>query len=149
MSTINVLLIDRSEHILKLLSRRLSVHPDIRIIGTANDPYQARKIIEHKKVDIIVMETKLPRMNGLTFIKYLMKYNPISVIILSSKVYKNAVITKKAIDLGVVDIIPKQCGFFSIKKTIMKLIKQIEIIKNDNFNSIRMFLEKKNCQIYY
>lgn len=111
---INVLIIDDSALVREILFKSLSQNERIKVVGTAPDPYIAREIIAKKKVDVITLDIEMPKMDGLTFLKYLMKYYPIPVIIVSSLVDKTNDASIKALELGAVDIVPKPDGSLSV-----------------------------------
>ncbi|MEQ8162016.1 MAG: response regulator, partial [Smithellaceae bacterium] len=77
MSKIKVLIVDDSAIVRKIFSEELSKYPDIEVIGAAPDPYVARDKIVSLKPDVITLDIEMPRMDGLTFLKKLMKYYPV------------------------------------------------------------------------
>ncbi|MBT8489430.1 MAG: response regulator, partial [Deltaproteobacteria bacterium] len=84
MKKIKVLIVDDSAIVRKVFSQELSKYPDIEIVGTAPDPFVARDKILKLKPDVITLDVEMPRMDGVTFLRKLMKYYPIPVIIVSS-----------------------------------------------------------------
>jgi two-component system chemotaxis response regulator CheB len=81
---IKVLVVDDSAVVRQILSRELDRDPDIQIIGTAADPYIARDKIVSLKPDVLTLDIEMPRMDGLTFLRKLMRHYPLPVIIVSS-----------------------------------------------------------------
>ncbi len=71
---IKVLIIDDSAIVRQVLSRELARAEDIQIVGTAPDPYVARDKIVELRPDVVLLDMEMPRMDGLTFLKKLMKY---------------------------------------------------------------------------
>ncbi len=80
----NVLIVDDSAIVRKVLSEGLSRERGIEVVGTAPDPYVARDKIVKLKPDVITLDIEMPRMDGITFLKKLMKFYPLPVIIVSS-----------------------------------------------------------------
>ncbi len=143
MDKINVLIVDDSAIVREILTEKLSKHPMINVVGSANDPYIARdKIEKNPYIDVITLDIELPRMDGLTFLKYLMKYNPMPVIIVSSITDKSNVSSMEALELGAVDIVPKPGGPFSIEEVVDDLIDKIVNIKKVNFSKLKTSHEK-------
>ena len=64
---IDVLIVDDSAVVRKVLSAELSKAPDINVVGTAIDPYVARDKILQLKPDVVTLDLEMPRMDGLTF----------------------------------------------------------------------------------
>ena len=71
---IKVLIVDDSAVVRKIFSEELAKEPDIEVIGTAPDPFVARDKIVLQKPDVVTLDVEMPRMDGLTFLKKLMKY---------------------------------------------------------------------------
>ena len=82
--TIRVLVVDDSAIVRKVFSEELSRENDIQVVGTAPDPYIARDKIIKLKPDVITLDIEMPRMDGITFLRKLMKHYPLPVIIVSS-----------------------------------------------------------------
>ncbi len=107
MQPIRVLVIDDSALMRKLVSEILQSDPDIEVIGTAVDPYDARDKIKQLKPDVLTLDIEMPKMDGLTFLKNLMRLNPLPVVMLSTLTERGADVTLTAINLGAVDYVPK------------------------------------------
>ncbi len=85
---IKVLIVDDSALFSSLLRTRLSEYPDIEIVGTAGDPYEARDKILELDPDVMTLDIEMPRMDGLKFIKKLLPQYRIPVIMISSLAVK-------------------------------------------------------------
>jgi len=145
MKKINVLVIDDSAVVRELLTEKLTKHPSINIVGTAIDPYIARNKIAKLDVDVITLDIEMPRMDGLTFLKYLMKYYPIPVIILSSLTDKKNKASMEALELGAIDIVPKPGGPYSVGDIIDLLIEKILMASRIDFEKVKE-ISKKNIE---
>ena len=73
---IRVLIVDDSAIVRKALSDIVNSHADLEVAGTASDPFVARDKILALKPDVLTLDIEMPRMDGLTFLKKLMKYPP-------------------------------------------------------------------------
>lgn len=140
---INVLIVDDSAIVRKLLSEKLEVFDDINIIGTATDPYVARDKIVKLDVDVVLLDIEMPRMDGLTFLKFLMKSYPLPVIIVSSLVEGSNNATMKALELGAIDVVPKPGGPFSVGEIIEVLVAKIRSVANINRHKLKDYYNKK------
>lgn len=105
--TVRVLIVDDSAIVRELLQRNLSRDPEIEVVGTAPDPYVARDKIVALKPDVVSLDIEMPRMDGITFLKKLMTYYPLPVIILSSLTPKGGALAIEALEAGAVDVICK------------------------------------------
>ncbi len=104
---IKVLIVDDSPVVRQTLSSVLSIDPELHVIGTASDPYQAVELMRTNAPDVITLDIEMPRMDGLTFLKRIMAQHPIPVIICSSHTTDGADATIRAFEYGAVDIITK------------------------------------------
>jgi len=84
LSKIKVLVVDDSAIVRKIFSEELSKYPDIEVVGVAPDPFVARDKILSLKPEVLTLDIEMPRMDGLTFLRKLMKHYPIPTIIVSS-----------------------------------------------------------------
>ena len=107
MAKITVLIVDDSALVRKLLSEVLNSDPDIEVIGTAIDPFEARDKIKRLKPDVLTLDVEMPRMDGVTFLKNLMRLHPMPVIMVSTLTEKGAQVTLEALALGAVDFVAK------------------------------------------
>jgi two-component system chemotaxis response regulator CheB len=107
MKPIRVLIVDDSPTVQSVLTSLLSAVPDIEVVGTASDPFEAKDLIMKKSPDVITLDIEMPRMDGITFLKRLMSFRPLPVIMISSYTRENSVRTLEALDAGAVDFVAK------------------------------------------
>jgi len=122
---IKVLIVDDSAIVRKIFSEELAKYPDIEIVGAAPDPFVARDKIVNLKPDVITLDVEMPRMDGLTFLRKLMKYYPLPTIIVSSLTPKGGKLTLEALDIGAVDVIAKPGGSYSVGDMSAQLAEKI------------------------
>jgi two-component system chemotaxis response regulator CheB len=113
-SPIRVLIVDDSATVRKILSDALRNAPGIEVVGTAPDPYVAREKILALNPDVLTLDIEMPRMDGLTFLKKLMDYKPMPVIMISSLGQASAAATMEAFRLGAVEVLAKPNGPYSV-----------------------------------
>ncbi|MEN9443847.1 MAG: hypothetical protein RIS47_737, partial [Bacteroidota bacterium] len=80
---IRVLVVDDSVVIQRFLKQLIESSPNIEVMGTAEDPFEAAKLIEKEIPDVITLDIEMPKMDGLTFLKKIMAQYPLPVIIIS------------------------------------------------------------------
>lgn len=122
---IKVLVIDDSVIVRQILSKELSKAADIKVIGTAIDPYVAREKIIALKPDVLTLDLQMPRMGGLTFLSKLMKYYPLPVIVVSSLTPEGSEAALRALELGAVDVIAKPGTAYSVSEISQMLVDRI------------------------
>jgi two-component system chemotaxis response regulator CheB len=107
MNKIRVLIVDDSLLIRKVLTEILNSSPDIEVVGAAEDPYVAREMIKELNPDVLTLDIEMPRMDGITFLRNLMRLRPMPVVMISALTESNAEVTLTALELGAVDFIAK------------------------------------------
>lgn len=102
-----VLVIDDSALIRQLLTEILNSDPEIEVIGAAADPIIARDKIKQLNPDVLTLDVEMPKMDGVTFLKNLMRLHPMPVVMVSSLTGRGADITLEALEIGAVDFVTK------------------------------------------
>ena len=125
MNKIRVLVVDDSAIVRKIFSEELSKYPDIEVVGAAPDPYVARDKIVALKPDVLTLDIEMPRMDGLTFLRKLMKHYPIPTVVVSSLTTKGGKLTLEALDIGAVDVIAKPGASYSVGDMSAQLAEKI------------------------
>ena len=104
---IGVLVVDDSALVRSLLSEMLASAPDIEVVGVAADAHAARDKIKRLNPDVLTLDVEMPRMDGITFLRNLMRLRPMPVVMVSSLTERGADVTLDALALGAVDYLPK------------------------------------------
>lgn len=104
---IKVLVVDDSALMRQLLTEILSGDPDIRVVGSAPDPYVARERIKALSPDILTLDIEMPRMDGLAFLEKLMALHPMPVVVVSTLTQKGTDAAFRALELGAVGFVAK------------------------------------------
>jgi len=102
-----VLIVDDSSLMRQLLTQILGSDPELKVIGTAGDPFAAREKIKSLHPDVLTLDVEMPRMDGLTFLEKLMRGHPMPVVMISSLTERGAETTLRALSLGAVDYVAK------------------------------------------
>lgn len=111
---IKVLIIDDSAIVRKMLTEALASEPDLEVVGTAPDPFIARDKILSLRPDVLTLDIEMPRMDGLTFLKKLMRFHPLPIIVISSLGQASGRIALEALQLGAVEVLAKPGGPYSV-----------------------------------
>jgi two-component system chemotaxis response regulator CheB len=104
---IRVLIIDDSALVRRLLTEILGSDPEIEIVGTAMDPHIARQKIKDLNPDVLTLDVEMPKMDGISFLRQLMRLRPMPVIMISSLTEEGAETTLEALAAGAIDFISK------------------------------------------
>ncbi|WP_372767489.1 chemotaxis response regulator protein-glutamate methylesterase [Pseudoalteromonas sp.] len=104
---IRVLVVDDSPLIRAVLTEVLEQAQDIEVVATANDPYQARDLIKQLNPDVLTLDVEMPKMDGVSFLKNLMRLRPMPVVMISTLTQQGAPVTLECLELGAVDFVAK------------------------------------------
>ena len=135
---IKVLIVDDSAVVRQVLSSELSKAPDIEVVATAIDPFAARDKILRYLPDVMTLDIEMPRMDGLTFLRKIMRYHPIPTIIVSSLTPKGSQMAMEALDAGAIDVIAKPGESYTIGDVSNTLIDQIRAASKISFQKINL-----------
>lgn len=106
---IRVLVVDDSALVRRLLTDILNSDPGLEVVGSAHDPYEARAMIKALAPDVLTLDVEMPKMNGIAFLRNLMRLRPMPVVMISTLTHAGAPATLEALELGAVDFLPKPC----------------------------------------
>ena len=104
---IKVLIVDDSALVRGLLTKILGEDPEIEIVGVAPDAYVARERIKALNPDVLTLDVEMPRMDGLQFLRNVMRLRPMPVLMCSSLTQRGAEVTLAALELGAIDFVAK------------------------------------------
>jgi two-component system chemotaxis response regulator CheB len=103
---INVLVIDDSAVVREVMTAVLGSDQRITVI-TAADPLIAMQKMSRQQPHVIVLDLEMPRMDGLTFLRWLMSTNPLPVVICSGLAARGSQNALRALEEGAVEVVAK------------------------------------------
>src|SRR5690606_13456716 len=120
MNKINVLVVDDSAFMRKLITSFLQEDLRIEVVGTARNGNDALEKIEKLNPDVVTLDVEMPERNGIEALRRIMSDFPRPVVMLSSTTKDGADNTLQAIQYGAVDFIQKPSGSISIDLHLIK-----------------------------
>ncbi|HKI97527.1 MAG TPA: chemotaxis response regulator protein-glutamate methylesterase [bacterium] len=123
--SIRVLVVDDSNLARRVIQGELSKDPDIEVVGTAKDPLDASEKIEALLPDVMTLDLELPKMDGLTFLRSLMRHHPMPVVIVSAYTQRGSRLAMEALESGAVDIVPKPGGALNVTEMSAELVAKV------------------------
>lgn len=121
---IRVLIVDDSKSFREMVVRNLSADPQIQVIATAGDAFEARDKILKYELDVLVCDVEMPRMNGIEFIKRLLPQYPLPVVMIS-----DVQVGIEARKVGAWDCVEKPTprSMKTVENFMMELIQKIRL----------------------
>jgi len=104
---IRVLIVDDSALVRQMLTDMLRRDPGIEVVGSASDAHIARQKIKQLSPDVLTLDVEMPKMDGVTFLRNLMRLRPMPVVMVSSLTERGADVTLDALAIGAVDYLAK------------------------------------------
>jgi two-component system chemotaxis response regulator CheB len=104
---IRVLVVDDSAFVRQALSRMIGSAPDMEVVGTAGDGAEGLQKVRELQPDVVTLDIKMPRVDGLVALQRIMAECPVPVLLLSSLTSEGADVTLRGLELGAVDFVDK------------------------------------------
>jgi len=98
-----VLVIDDSISMRKVISDFINIIDDFEVVDTAADAYEAREKIKQLEPDLVTIDINMPKMDGVTFLRNLMRLHPMPAVVISGESVRG----NDIFDDGAVGFIPK------------------------------------------
>ena len=105
-NSLHVLVVDDSAVVRQTILAILGTQEDIRT-SIAADPYIAMQRMQRDRPDVIILDLEMPRMDGLTFLRKVMRETPTPVIVCSSHIGDGGAQAVRALQAGAVELIAK------------------------------------------
>jgi two-component system, chemotaxis family, protein-glutamate methylesterase/glutaminase len=141
---IKVLVVDDSAVVRQILQGALSADPDIEVVGTAPDPFVARDLIVQKKPDVITLDVEMPRMDGITFLRKLMHYYPLPVIVVSSLTPEGSGLALEALSSGAVEVMSKPGAAFTVGDMGEELVEKVKVAAHAKVKKVERDVVKES-----
>ncbi|MGZ8476469.1 MAG: protein-glutamate methylesterase/protein-glutamine glutaminase [Candidatus Binatia bacterium] len=103
---LNILVVDDSAVVREVMTAVLSQEPGFSVT-VAGDPFIALGKMKQKRPDVIILDLEMPRMDGLTFLRKIVREDPIPVVICSALTGPDTSIGLQALEEGAVDVVTK------------------------------------------
>jgi two-component system chemotaxis response regulator CheB len=104
---IRVLVIDDSRFVRQALSRMIGNAPDMEVVATAADGIEGLEKARSLLPDVVTLDIKMPRMDGLVALERIMAECPVPVLLLSSVTSEGADVTLRGLEIGALDFVDK------------------------------------------
>ncbi len=121
MRQIRVVVIDDSAYNRRTIIKMLQEIPNVEVVGYATNGEEGLKRVLELRPDLITLDLEMPKMDGFTMLRIMMKTCPTPAIVISAKSEDERVF--KALELGAADFIAKPTS--TISDDIIKIKKDL------------------------
>jgi len=136
---IYVLVVDDSNMFREILRKIIEAQPDLAVIGFGKNGQEAIQKTRNLKPDVIIMDVRMPVMDGIEAVEHIMDAHPTPILICSASVSdKDVDIAMKAIKMGALDVIEKpncfapnlMSQFSSTLAEKIRFLSQIKVLRH-------------------
>jgi two-component system, chemotaxis family, protein-glutamate methylesterase/glutaminase len=99
---LEILVVDDSALVRQKLKSIIESDPGFRVVLAA-DPYEAVAMLSKSVPGVIVLDVEMPRMDGLTFLRKLMRQHPLPVVLCTAQAERAVT----ALEMGAIEVISK------------------------------------------
>jgi two-component system chemotaxis response regulator CheB len=129
-SKIRVLVVDDSVFVRQALARMLGSEPDIEVVGQARDGLEGLEMAQELQPDVITLDVKMPRLDGLETLERLIPIRRVPVLLMSSLTQEGAEVTLRGLELGALDFVDKsraqgQMNLLSLAEEVRSKIRAL------------------------
>ncbi len=104
---IRLFVVDDLAEVREMVRERLNLEPDMQVVGEASNAEKALELIPVLQPDVVLMDVKMPEINGIRATRTLCQLVPQSRVILLS-IYDDPVTRAEAQQAGAVAFVAKQ-----------------------------------------
>lgn len=123
---VKVLIVDDSATVRQIFRRVLSADPGLEVVGAAPDPYVARDLVAKHRPDVLTLDIEMPRMDGVTFLRKLMRHFPLPVVVVSSLARRGSELALEALEAGAVEVMCKPGAAYSVGDMAIELTDKVK-----------------------
>ncbi len=120
-----VVVIDDSMVMRELISETINSTGDFKVVAMAADAFEGRDKIKQFEPDLVTIDINMPKMDGVSFLKNLMRLHPMPAVVISSESYRG----NDVFEDGAVGFVPKADGnssFDDFKSNISNTLMSLE-----------------------
>lgn len=132
---IRVMVVEDSPVVRDLLVFIMGSDPEIQVVATAGDGYQAIELAQKEHPDVITMDIHMPRLDGIEAVRRIMATNPIPTVIISASLDPGEVGGAfRALEAGAIAVCEKPQGithpqYHAQARKIVQTVKMVAEVR--------------------
>ncbi|MGQ9457490.1 MAG: protein-glutamate methylesterase/protein-glutamine glutaminase [Anaerolineae bacterium] len=134
--TLRVLVVDDSALMRQLIADLLNSDPEIEVVGTARDGWEALSKIEVLRPTVVTLDLAMPHLSGLDLLRMLTAERPLPVVVVTG--IDDTALTLQALEEGAVDFVLKPSGPISadMAKVRDELVAKVKLAARVNLQEV-------------
>ena len=130
MRDLRVLVVDDSAFNRKRITEILETVEGVKIVGKAANGEEALQMLSAVEPDLITLDLEMPKMDGFSFLRFVLARRPVPVIVVSSHSAKHNVF--RALELGALDFVakPSAAPGEQLDEIRQDLIAKVEMVRS-------------------
>lgn len=129
MRPLRVLVVDDSAFNRKMITELLESLEGVTVVGKAADGEEALRLLGTLEPDLITLDLEMPRMDGFSFLRFVMARRPTPIIVVSSHSERQNVF--RALELGALDFVAKPSASPGEKLAVIRdeLLQKVTMVR--------------------
>jgi two-component system chemotaxis response regulator CheB len=138
---IRVLVVDDSAFNRRTISEILETSGVAKVVGVARDGEEGIKKAFDTRPDLITLDLEMPRMDGFTFLRIVMKSLPTPILVISSRSEDKNVF--KALELGAIDFLAKPSNHMQSTDMLKdEIVAKIHVVRELKLRNVQRRLAR-------
>lgn len=125
MGLYTVVVIDDSLVMRELIKEVINSSNDFKVVATASDAFEGRDKIKQFEPDLVTIDINMPKMDGVAFLKNLMRLHPMPAVVISSESYKGSEVFEDGA-IGFIAKADSNSSMDDFKKSILNTLMSLE-----------------------
>ncbi|HKZ78616.1 MAG TPA: chemotaxis-specific protein-glutamate methyltransferase CheB [Pyrinomonadaceae bacterium] len=134
---IKALVVDDSKAVREFLMHILSSDPEIQVVGAVSNGEEALEAVKNKRPDVITMDIRMPKMNGLEATRLIMETYPTPIVVVSGSFGAEEAASFRALEAGALAVLTRPMGVghsdheamaHELVRTV-KLMSEVKVVK--------------------
>lgn len=107
---ISVVVVDDSPSVCQMVQELFSYLKDMALTAVFDNPLELIDFLKTNRVDVLVLDIKMPQMDGITLLEKVLAQHDIPTIMFSSYSRRGSIDALRALELGAVEVVTKDQG---------------------------------------